>query len=297
MKIYIAGPMTGYDQWNFPAFFKLEESLLKLGYRVVNPAHNDGPTLELALESAGEPERPNNSWNWYMKRDLPHLLECDAICVLPNWQKSKGASLEVQVANAIGVPVYVLENDKLVPRVRALGISGWARSGKDSVAEYLIENNGYGKASFAQAIKDALIILNPVIDVHETRVALSSSLGHLDWDYLKSASTEIRPLLQRFGTEVGREMFGDDFWVDYAIKHVPDGSKVVFSDVRYPNEADAIRKLGGQIWRVEREGYGPANDHASEHALNGYNFDQRIYNDKDLESLWDKVGVLCRELP
>jgi hypothetical protein len=75
------------------------------------------------------------------------------------------------------------------------------------------------------------------------------------------------------------------------------GTKVVFSDVRYPNEADAVRKLGGQVWRIERDGHGPANEHTSEHALNKYNFDQRIYNDKDLESLWAKVGVLCRELP
>ncbi len=299
MKIYIAGPMTGYDQWNFPAFFKLEENLLKFvpEVEVINPAHNDGPNLGLALESAGSPERPNHTWAWYMRRDLKHVLEADALCVLPGWQNSRGASLEVHVANSLGLPIYVFQDGKLIPRVRVLGLSGWARSGKDSVAEFLEERCGYTKMSFAQPIRDALMKLDPMIDVFDARVSLKSAVESMGWEYLKSASKEIRPLLQRLGTEVAREMFSQDFWVDHAMKQIPDGAKVVFADVRYPNEAEAVRKLGGQVWRIEREGFGPANDHTSEHALNKYDFDQRIYNDKDLENLWDKVGVLCRELP
>lgn len=288
--------MTGYDQWNFPAFFEAEEKLITLGHEVINPAHNDGPNLGLALESAGSPERPNHSWAWYMKRDLPHVLEVDALCVLPGWQQSKGASLEVHVANSIGLPIYVLQEDKLIPRVRVLGLSGWARSGKDSVAEFLEERCGYLKMSFAQPIKEALERLNPIIDVDGHRLSVSVAVEKIGWEPLKSMSQEVRPLLQRFGSEVGREMFGDDIWVNYAMDRIPDGAKVVFSDVRYPNEADAIRRNGGEVWRIEREGNEPANDHASEHALNKYDFDQRIYNDKDLEALWDKVGVLCGQL-
>lgn len=296
MKIYLAGPMTGIEDWNFPAFFKLEEDILKFAPEtlVINPAHNDGPTYEEALESANS---KRYSWDWYMRRDLKHVLEADALCVLPGWQNSKGASLEVHVANSLGLPIYVFQDGKLIPRVRVLGLSGWARSGKDSVAEFLEERCGYTKMSFAQPMKDALVTLNPMIDVLENRVNLKTALGGMDWDYLKSVSTEIRPLLQRLGTEVGRQMFDEDFWVDLALKQIPDGAKVVFADVRFPNEAEAVRKLGGQVWRIERDGFGPANDHISEHALNKYDFDQRIYNDKDLENLWDKVGVLCRELP
>ncbi len=296
MKIYLAGPMTGIEDWNFPAFFKLEEDILKFAPEtlVINPAHNDGPTYEEALESANS---KRYSWDWYMRRDLKHVLEADALCVLPGWQNSKGASLEVHVANSLGLPIYVFQDGKLIPRVRVLGLSGWARSGKDSVAEFLEERCGYTKMSFAQPMKDALVTLNPMIDVLDSRVNLKTALGGMDWDYLKSVSTEIRPLLQRLGTEVGRQMFDENFWVDLALKQIPDGAKVVFADVRFPNEAEAVRKLGGQVWRIERDGYGPANDHISEHALNKYDFDQRIYNDKDLESLWDKVGVLCRELP
>jgi hypothetical protein len=289
--------MTGYEQRNFPAFFEAEEKLLALGYDVINPAHNDGPNLELALESAGTAERPNHSWAWYMKRDLPNVLEADALCVLPGWQNSKGASLEVHVATAIGLPIYVIQDEVLVPRVRVLGLSGWARSGKDSVAEFLQERCGYTKMSFAQPMKDALATLDPLVDVDGYNIHLSSALDKIGWEPLKSMSQEIRPLLQRFGTEVGRQMFGENFWVDLALKQIPDGAKVVFADVRFPNEAEAVKKLGGQVWRIERDGFGPANDHISEHALNKYDFNQRIYNDRDLETLWDKVGVLCRELP
>lgn len=288
MKIYIAGPMTGIPEWNFPAFFQAEDELLALGHQVVNPAHNDGATVQEALESAGSPEAPNNPWRWYMRRDLPHVLEVDALCVLPGWQKSKGASLEVHVAKAIGLPIYVLKDGKLIPQIQVLGLSGWARSGKDTVADYLVETEGYVKVSFAQPIKDALLALDPMINIGGTLAHLSQS-SSLTWDDLKDLSPDIRPLLQKMGTEVGRNLFGEDFWVEAAISRIPDGSKVVFSDVRFPNEAKAINSLGGEIWRIERAGVGPANDHISEHALNDYSFDRVIKNDADLKDLYYQI--------
>lgn len=288
MKIYIAGPMTGIPKWNFPAFFEAENQLLALGHEPVNPAHNDGATVQEALESAGSPEAPNNPWRWYMRRDLPHVLEVDALCVLPGWQKSKGASLEVHVAKAIGLPIYVLKNGSLIPQIEVLGLSGWARSGKDTIADYLVETEGYVKVSFAQPIKDALEALNPEITIEGAVYTIRQMIG-LGWESLKDLSPSVRPLLQRMGTEVGREMFGQDFWVEAALSRVPDGSKVVFADVRFPNEANAIRNLGGEIWRIERDGVGPANDHISEHALNDYKFDRLILNDSNVESLYAQV--------
>lgn len=288
MKIYIAGPMTGLPDWNFPAFFEAEKELLSLGYEVVNPAHSDGATVQEALESAGNPEAPNNTWRWYMRRDLPHVLEVDALCVLPGWRKSKGASLEVHVAKAIGLPIYVLKDGKLVPQIEVLGLSGWARSGKDTIADYLVEHEGYTKVSFAQTIRDALVALDPEIRVQGT-VCNLRQVEDMGWEALKDLSPSIRPLLQRMGTEVGRQMFGEDFWVDTAINRIPDGSKVVFADVRYPNEAKAIKVLGGEVWRIERPGIGPANDHESEHALNGYEFDRLLTNESDISSIYAKV--------
>jgi hypothetical protein len=287
LKVYIAGPMSGYEEWNFPAFFKAEEELKLLGVDVINPAHNDGTDIEKALESARFGKR---DWAWYMRRDLAYVMECDTICVLEGWQKSKGASLEVKVARALGMPVLTLQKGKLVPRVNAIGLSGWARSGKDTVANYIIEKYGYTKASFAQPIREALVNLNPNINVGETNSAsLATSVRLLGWEQLKDISVDVRPLMQRLGTEVGREMFGEDFWVDTALDRIPDGSKVVFSDVRYPNEANAVRDFGGKIYRIDRAGVGPANEHASETALNDYGFDDRIDNSGTVEELYAQI--------
>lgn len=297
MKIYIAGPMSGKPDWNFSAFFEAEAQLQSLGHTVINPAHNDGETVEEALASAGAPDRPNNPWSYYMRRDLPHVLEVDALCVLPDWQSSKGASLEVEVAQAVGIPLMILRNGKLQPRITCIGLAGWARSGKDTVADYLVEKYEYTKMSFAAPMKEAMYRLNPRITINElSNTPLRVGVDVYGWDGLKDRSPDVRGLLQRFGTEVGRQMFGGDFWVNTAIKQIPDGAKAVFSDVRYPNEADAIRKLGGTVWRVQRPGVGPANDHESEHALNNYDFDGIIDNRESLESLRSRVGYLVAAL-
>jgi hypothetical protein len=279
--------MTGYKEWNFPAFFKAEEELKSLGFDVINPAHNDGANIDEALESARFAKR---DWSWYMRRDLTYVMECDAICVLEGWRESKGARLEVHVAKALGMPIMVLRNGELIPRVQAIGFSGWARSGKDTAAEHVIKNYGYSKASFAEPIRQALYNLNPSIDVGESnKASLATTVRLLGWEELKTLSVDVRPLMQRLGTEVGREMFGDNFWVDSALDRVLDGSKVVFTDVRYPNEADAIKALGGQIYRINRDGVGPANEHASETALNDYAFDDRIDNSGSVEELYAQV--------
>jgi hypothetical protein len=285
-KVYIAGPMSGYKDWNFPAFFEAERQLEALGYEVTNPAHNDGATVQDALQSAGPVDAPNNLWSDYMKRDLPHVMNVDMVCLLPGWQDSKGASLEVHVARAIGLPLMVLKDEKLIPRVTVLGLSGWARSGKDTIANCMVENHGYLKMSFADPLKDALEALNPKVDISGYYMPLATGLKLVGgWEGIKGHSTEVRPLLQRMGTEVGREMFGENFWVDAAIDRIPDGSKVIFADVRFPNEAKAIKDLGGQVWRVERVGYEAANGHISEHALDDYEFDERIRNTGTVEDL------------
>lgn len=289
--------MTGKPDWNFPAFFEAEETLKGLGYEVINPAHNDGKTLEEALLRAGRPDAPNNTWNYYMRRDLRHVLAVDCICVLEGWRDSKGASLEVHVAEALSLPIYILKDGVLQPRISVIGISGWARSGKDTAAQRLVEEYGYQKFSFAKPMKDALYRLNPKITINEVQsTPLRVGVDVYDWEGLKERSPDVRVLLQRLGTEVGREMFGDDFWVNHAIDSIPDGAKAVIADVRYPNEADRIRQLGGKVIRVERPFVYAANEHPSETALNDYDFDLVINNDGSIEALHAKVDSIIGQL-
>lgn len=285
-SVYIAGPMTGIKDWNFPAFFDAEYQLLELGYTVLNPAHNDGKNVEDALKSAGSPEKPNYPWAYYMKRDLPHVMSCDMVCLLPGWQNSRGALLEVHVAQALGLPLMILKDGELIPRVEVVGISGYARSGKDTVANILVEKHGYTKMSFADPMREALLRLNPMIQVGDMHgILLSSAVSQLGWEHLKTASPDVRPLMQRLGTEVGREMFGENFWIDQAIARIPDGAKVVFADTRFQNEARAIEALGGKVLRVYRPGVEAANTHISEVDLDTYGFDAIIANQGTLEDL------------
>lgn len=282
--------MSGVENWNFPAFFDAEEQLKELGYETLNPATNDGASIEAAIQNAISARDSGVTWSSYMRRDLCNLVLSDSLCLLPGWQSSKGASLEVYVAKALGIPLYILKDGKLVPRVEIIGLSGWARNGKDTIADHLIANYGYERISFAAPMKEALYRLNPKITINGVPgVSVKLGVDLYGWDDLKTHGPEVRELLQRFGTEVGREMFGEDFWVDAAIDSIQDGSKVVVSDVRYQNEANAIKKLGGEVWRVVRPGYDAANDHASEHDLNEYNFDQVLENTGSVSALHDLV--------
>jgi hypothetical protein len=89
MKIYIAGPMTGIKDLNFPLFHQAAAALRALNHIAVNPAEiNPDQTA---------------AWIDCMKADIQELIECDAVAVLPGWINSKGARLEVEIATKLGM--------------------------------------------------------------------------------------------------------------------------------------------------------------------------------------------------
>ena len=171
-------------------------------------------------------------------------------------------------------------------------MSGYARSGKDTVAEILCLNYGFKRVSFALPIRDGIYTLNPLV---ENNIRVSDLVDEYGWDVAKQ-NQEVRRLLQVFGTEVGRKMFGLDFWIDIALKDLSGDTQVVISDVRFPNEADAIAKLGGSMWRINRKNHSAVNGHASEHAMDNYMFNHVIYNDGTLDDLSDEVFMLAKHL-
>lgn len=280
MKIYVAGPMSSVQDFNYPEFFRVANALRALGHEVINPAETNGLTVEEALKDVVDNPM---EWEDYMRLDLRSITQVEALCLLPGWQFSKGARLEIAVAKELNLPLYIFKDGKLKPRIQVIGISGYARSGKDTVAEKLAEV-GYVRGSFADAIRDALYCLNPTVGEEPVK----AKVDRLGWETAK-AIPEVRELLQRLGTEVGREMFGDNIWIDYLFDSLPDGSKVVIPDVRYPNEADAITDLGGAVWRIEREGVKAINGHISDSAMDGYPFDIVAYNNGTIEELYQWV--------
>lgn len=167
-----------------------------------------------------------------------------------------------------------------------IGLSGWARSGKDTVADHLVKKHGFVKMAFADPMRQALYLLNPRIQVAElNNVSLAAAVDGLGWELLKEESPDIRPLMQRLGTEVGRQLFGETFWVDLAMRQVEQHENVVISDCRFQNEADAIIAAGGMVVRVNRPGLEPANDHISERALDDFTFDEVIENSGSVTEL------------
>lgn len=92
LDIYIAGPMTGLPEFNYPAFHAAARLLGGYGFAVTNPA-------TLFEGQLGLP------WEQYMRGGLAALLECDAVYVLRGYQRSRGAQLEIQIAQALKMPV------------------------------------------------------------------------------------------------------------------------------------------------------------------------------------------------
>lgn len=96
-RIYISGPMTGLPDLNFPAFHEAAAKLRALGHDVVNPAELDAAD---AVPMA---------WADYMRRDIVHLMACDGVALLPGYTGSKGARLELHIAEALGLDVWWIE--------------------------------------------------------------------------------------------------------------------------------------------------------------------------------------------
>jgi len=168
-----------------------------------------------------------------------------------------------------------------------VGLSGYARSGKDTIANQLVAKHDFKKMSFADPIKEALLKLNPII---QGGIRLKELVAEYGWEETKDEFPEARHLLQRLGAEVGREMFGPTFWIrqmEHRIKH-SSADRIVIADVRYPNEAQMIKANNGVVWRVRRPDFVPVNAHGSESAMDNWDFDQVFYNSgsvKDLQAL------------
>lgn len=171
-----------------------------------------------------------------------------------------------------------------------VGLMGFARSGKDSVGAVLI-SHGYRKVSFATPMRRMLALLNGSVETPNGFMPLMDALYLFGgWEGLKEHVPSVRGLLQRLGTSVGREYLGENFWVDLAFKDLKFSESYVFTDVRFPNEAEAIRARGGVILEVRRPGVGAVNGHVSESALSGFVPDYVIHNDGSLDDLTDRVG-------
>jgi len=184
-----------------------------------------------------------------------------------------------------------------------IGITGKAGAGKDSVANILVDRYGFKRYAFADAVRDVALSINPIIMTNWQADERSGKLRLCDarladyvevhgWDWSKRNIPEIRRLLQVIGTEAGRQVMGENVWVDIIVnKYVNDGyPNGVVTDMRFPNEFEAIAdNLDECTLKVVR----PNNPDAIEakHSSEQYDFDTRytIMNDGTLEDLGKAV--------
>ena len=96
-RAYLAGPMTGYPDLNFPLFHRTAAHFRAQGIDVVNPAEINAD--------------PAAGWIDCMRNDIRELVTCDSILMLPGWEKSKGASLEHYIARQLELRVVYLTSE------------------------------------------------------------------------------------------------------------------------------------------------------------------------------------------
>lgn len=148
--------------------------------------------------------------------------------------------------------------------MKIIGLTGYAGVGKSEVANYLWSNYDFERISFADPI----------------RKMLEGILGETDFDNREWKETVLpdigqspRVLMQTLGTEWGRNLIHPNLWISLAhakVKRIQNmkehlrPSGLVFPDVRFPNEVNFIRMLGGELWQIQRPGYAPINEHISE---------------------------------
>ena len=90
--IFLSGPMSGIEDYNYPAFNQAAKTLREKGFLVLNPA-----------EHVSNPDAP---WNELIRRSLDVLNQANKMVVLPGWENSRGSVTEVTMANIVGIPIF-----------------------------------------------------------------------------------------------------------------------------------------------------------------------------------------------
>ena len=168
--------------------------------------------------------------------------------------------------------------------IRFIGLTGKMASGKDTVFRIAagISRRQIWRRAFGDSVK------NEVAQACEVTI-----------DRINKSKGLYRPILQWWGTEFRRGLRGEDYWIRKMrteLEGLKDREKdglVIVTDVRFPNEADLVKSLGGRVVRVVRTGdAGLTAEHISETAMDGYPCDSSILNNGNLSDLEDKVKDL-----
>jgi hypothetical protein len=144
-----------------------------------------------------------------------------------------------------------------------IGMVGNPGAGKDTVAGILVSELGYKRVAFADRLRIGLLGIDPfVVDNDGEVIRLSSLIKSVGWERAKREVVEVRRLLQAYGTEGGRDIFGPNCWVNVVAEEIV--VRTCITDVRFPNESNFITESGGILICVRREGFDKLRGHRSE---------------------------------
>ncbi|THK38087.1 deoxynucleotide monophosphate kinase [Ensifer sp. MPMI2T] len=167
---------------------------------------------------------------------------------------------------------------------RLVALTGAAGSGKSTATRFLVERHGYTLVKFAGPLKDMCRAVGLSEDEIEG--------GAKEKPTMLLCGKSPRQFMQHLGTEFGRNLIGEYFWVNIWAQRAAQHGRVVVDDCRFPNEAQAVRELGGVIIKLEGRG-GIAGQHASEAGC-GY-WDSVVVNDGGLVDLYAAVEQEVRK--
>jgi hypothetical protein len=121
MRVYLAGPMTGFPEWNFPAFHDAALTLRLRGYRVWSPAERD-------IANGFDPKSDGSGFDLAgaLRDDVAAVLDSDAVVVLPGFEESAGAMVEVLTAESAGIPWMTFDEALTVLSGRVRRYPRWA---------------------------------------------------------------------------------------------------------------------------------------------------------------------------
>ncbi|PPS86423.1 deoxynucleotide monophosphate kinase family protein [Streptomyces sp. MH60] len=183
-----------------------------------------------------------------------------------------------------------------------IGIIGRARAGKDTAGKWLVDNRGYRRVAFADALKEAALKVDPAIPFprrcpgQEERLVmrLSEVVTTYGWERGKDLTPEVRRFLQELGAAV-RDI-DEDFWLRAAMKKVVEANDAsvpaVITDVRYPNEAASLKRAGFHLVYIDRPGV-PQMDHASENSLTSTDAQYYVLNAGTVSDLHEDMEFIA----
>ena len=209
-----------------------------------------------------------------------------------------------------------------------IGICGFIGSGKDTIADYLVNLHGFRRESFANSLKDAVAQVfgwDRTMLEGRTKQAREWREQRDEW-WSQRLNMDVTPrwILQYWGTDVLRKNFHDDIWIASLENKLRSSTDdIVISDCRFPNEIKSIRRAGGMVVRVVRgpepEWYDHAVNfnsgprrvgwsigkeildrlrvHPSEYSWVGTKFDIVLDNNGTLDHLYQQVKNLATNLP